>query len=237
MNFKSLKKTLFISDTHVPYQHPDAFSFLYALMDYYQFDRICHVGDIVDNHYPSFHEKEPGCLGGSEEIEASRHYLQELEKMFPEMLISEGNHDILAKRKANAAGVPLEWVSDQNKVYGLRGGWKWQPDHMFKLSTGMDCQLIHSLGSGIENNAKLFSYCSVQGHHHGKFGIVYRGDHDNLRWHMSVGCLINPKSPAFLYDKKRLTQRPVLGCGFEINGVPYLAPMTLKTNGRWNGQI
>lgn len=234
---EKMQRTLFISDTHIPYQHPDAFDFLYALQDYYQFTRIAHVGDIVDNHYPSFHEKEPGCYGGSEEIEMSRYYLNKLESIFPKMIISNGNHDILAKRKANTAGVPLEWVSEPNKVYNLKGGWDWAPSHMFSLDNGQDCLLVHSLGANITSNARLFSHCSVQGHHHGVFGVQYFADHKNIRWHMSVGCLIDPRSPAFLYDKKRLTSRPILGCGIEVGGVPYLVPMHLKTNGRWNGKI
>lgn len=230
-------RTLFISDTHVPYQHPDAFDFLCALHDYYDFNRIAHVGDIVDNHYPSFHELEPGCYGGSEEIERSREELKKLEEVFPKMIISNGNHDILAKRKANSAGIPLEWVSEPNRVYGLKGGWDWQPNHMLKLSNKQTCLLIHSLGANITTNARLFSHCSVQGHHHGTYGIQYFADHNNIRWHMSTGCLIDPKSPAFLYDKKRLTHRPILGCGIEIGGVPYLVPMDLKANGRWTGKL
>lgn len=229
--------TLFISDLHAPYQHPDAYDFLYGLHDYYQFDQICNVGDIVDNHYPSFHEKEPGCYGGSEEIEKATEWLQKLEDLFPNMKVSLGNHDILSKRKANSVNIPLEWVSHPNQVYQLNGGWDWQPSHMLKLSNNDDCLMVHSLGANIVNNSKLYSHSSVQGHHHGTFGISFFADHNNIRFHMSTGCLINPKSPAFLYDKKRFTHRPIIGCGFEVDGVPYLQPMRLKTNGRWDGKL
>lgn len=229
--------TLFISDLHYPYQHPDAYDFLEALMEYYQFEQIANVGDLVDNHYPSYHEKEPEAYGGSEEIEKASEGLQKLERLFPKMKISLGNHDILAKRKATTAGIPLEWVSCPNKVYGLKGGWDWKPSHFLKLSNGSDCLLVHSLGANIVNNASKFSHSSVQGHHHGTFGISFFADHYSIRFHMSTGCLINPKAPAFKYDKKRFTHRPIIGCGFEIDGVPYLQPMFLKTNGRWNGRL
>lgn len=234
---REVKKALVISDLHFPYQHPDAIDFLYALHDYFDFDTILNVGDIVDNHYPSFHEKEPDCYGGSEEIERASEGLQELESIFPEMLISLGNHDLLPRRKANAAQIPLEHVADPNLVYGLQGGWDWREKHYVKLPKKRTLLVTHSVGANIANNAKLYSHCSVQGHHHGTYGLQYFGDHDLLRWHFSTGCLINPKAPAFRYDKKMIVNRPVIGCGYIINGVPYPAPMDLKANGRWTGSL
>lgn len=231
------KRILCISDLHIPYHHRDSFSFLKAIKDKYDINSVCNVGDVVDNHYPSFHEKESGCLGGSEEIAASRKHLKTLEEMFPKMKVSFGNHDILAKRKANMANIPLEWVSDNNTVYGLDGGWDWQSSHYIPYGDNLKFLLVHSVGTNLKTNAARYSHSSVQGHHHSVFGIQYAADTDTLRWAMGVGCLIDPRSPAFKYDKGNIINRPILGSGVVIEGVPYTIPMTLTKSGRWNKRL
>ena len=231
------KRIIVISDTHFPYHHQDTFAFLKAIKSEYDINVVTHVGDVVDNHYPSFHEKEAGCLGGSEEIRAARKACQRLEKIFPEMKISVGNHDILPKRKANMASVPLDWVSTPNDVYQLQGGWDWQPSHYIPYGDNLKFLLVHSVGANLKTNAHRYSHSSAQGHHHSTFGIQYAADTDTLRWALGVGCLIDPRSPAFQYDKSNIISRPILGCGAVIEGIPKAIPMTLNKSGRWNKRL
>lgn len=231
------KRIICISDTHLPYQHKDTFRFLKAIRDEYAINLATHVGDVFDNHYPSYHEKEAGCLGGSEEIRESRKAAKKLEELFPELYISEGNHDILPKRKANSAQVPLEWVATPNRVYGLEGGWKWDSHHYIPYGDNLSFLLVHSVGANTRTNATRYSHSSVQGHHHSEFCISYQADTDTLRWSMSVGCLIDPHSPAFRYDKQNFTRRPILGCGIILEQTPILIPMTLTKSGRWNKRL
>lgn len=231
------KRIICISDSHFPYHHKDTFRFLKAIRDEYDINVAAHVGDVNDNHYPSYHEKEPDCFGGREELVEARKACKRLEEIFPELLISEGNHDILPKRKANSAQVPLEWVSNPNQVYGLEGGWDWQPYHYIPYGDNKKFLLTHSVGVNTRTNATRYSHSSVQGHHHSEFCISYQADTDTLRWSMSVGCLIDPHAPAFRYDKKRITSRPILGSGIIINETPILVPMILTKSGRWNGKL
>ena len=231
------KRILCISDLHIPYHHRDAFAFLKAIRDEYDINSVCNVGDVVDNHYPSFHELEAGCLGGSEEIQASRRYLQKLEEIFPDMKIALGNHCIMAKRKANMAGIPLEWVSDNNAVFQLQGGWEWETSHYIPYGDNLKFLLVHSVGANLKTNAMRYSHSSVQGHHHSVLGVYYTADTDTLRWAMGVGCLIDPRSPAFKYDKGNVVCRPILGSGVVIEGTPHAIPMTLTKSGRWNRRL
>lgn len=230
-------RILCISDTHFPYHHRDTFAFLKAIKSQYDINKACHVGDVCDNHYPSFHEKEPECLGGSEEIREARKACKKLELIFPELKVSCGNHDLLPKRKANSANVPLDWVAEPNEVYRLNGGWDWQPSHRIKYGKDLEFLLTHSVGLNTRTNAQRYSHSSVQGHHHSEFCISYETDMNSIRWSMSVGCLIDLHSPAFNYDKNRITKRPVLGCGIVIEESPMLIPMTLTKSGRWNRKI
>lgn len=227
-------RILVISDTHFPYHHPDTMDFLEHLAEKHSITGVVHVGDLNDNHYPSYHEKEYDCYSGKEELDRSREACQQLEKLFPNMLISEGNHDILPKRKAQSADIPLDWVAHPNSIYGLKGGWQWNSHHYFWTGDNK-CLLVHSIGTNTRTNAERYSHNSVQGHHHSEFAVAYSSDTDKLKWSMSVGCLINPKAPAFRYDKKVITKRPIIGSGVIIDGTPYTEPMELKSNGRWRG--
>lgn len=227
-------RILVISDTHFPYHHPDVFDFLEHLADKHNITGVVSVGDMNDNHYPSYHEKEYDCYSGKEELERSQEACQTLESLFPNMLISEGNHDILPKRKAQSADIPLDWVAHPNTIYGLKGGWQWNSHHYFYTGDSK-CLLVHSVGTNTRTNAERYSHNSVQGHHHSEFAVAYSSDTDRLKWSMSTGCLINPKAPAFRYDKKIITKRPILGAGVVVDNTPYTEPMVLKTDGRWRG--
>ena len=229
--------SLFISDLHAPYHHRDAYDFLYAMQEYYQFENIYNVGDVVDNHIPNYHEKELDAFSGSEEVEEAGEFLRELQYLFPVMKISLGNHDIMANRKAKTSGIPQEWVKCPNAVYGLKRGWDWDVEHNIVLGDGSKAFMRHSIGVNMVSNVKGLSRSSIQGHHHSALGVVWREEGSIQRFHMSVGCLIDPKAPPFRYDKDHIKNRPLLGCGFEIDGVAYVQPMRLKNNGRWVGKI
>jgi hypothetical protein len=45
------------------------------------------------------------------------------------------------------------------------------------------------------------------------FEISYYADINQLRWSMSVGCLLDPNSPAARYASRSVLKRPILGCG------------------------
>lgn len=230
-----LKNKIIISDLHIPYQHPDAFRFLEEVQYQYDIKEAYNVGDVVDNHFPSFHEVEYGCLSGKEEFELAKVMCQELAEMFPAMKISIGNHDEMPTRKAKVAGIPEDCIVNYNKRYGVN--WDWAHKHYFKVDPYNKALMTHTISTSTLNNAKQYSHCSIQGHHHSVFGLEFFSDHETLRWAMTVGCLINDKSPAFNYNKKQILKRPILSCGAIIEERPILIPMRLKRNGRWDGSV
>lgn len=54
---------------------------------------------------------------------------------------------------------------------------------------------------------------------------------------MTVGCLVDPESPAFNYAKGATLNRPIIGCGAIIENDPHLIKMQLDSDGRWNGEV
>lgn len=231
-----MKNCLIISDTHFPYQHKDTFRFLEAVKDAYDIQIVKHSGDLADNHTASYHEIEYGTLSAKEEYRKTKRYAQQLSELFPEMTVVLGNHCKLNHRKAKTAGIPEEALKSYNDVYGVN--WNWTDKDYFEVSGKDDtCLLTHAMSSSTLNNAKVHSHSTIQGHHHGVFGLEYFTDTETIRWGMTVGCLVDPHSPAFNYAKGATSKRPILGCGLIIEDEPILRPMKLTKSGRWNNKL
>jgi len=227
---------LIISDTHFPYEHKDTFKFLAAIKDAYDIKIVKHSGDLADNHTASYHEIEYGTLSAKDEYRATKRKAQQLSEIFPEMTIVLGNHCKMSHRKAKTAGIPEEHLKSYNAMYGV--DWNWSDKDYFPISGKDDmCLLTHAMSSSTLNNAKIHSHSSIQGHHHSAFGLEYFADTEKIRFAMTVGCLIDHRSPAFNYAKAATSKRPILGCGAIIENRAILIPMVLKKSGKWNLQL
>lgn len=128
--------TLIISDMHLPYQHRDAIDFLAALEQQYAFDQVLNVGDLYDHHRGSYHESEPDAYGEEEEYHKAREAAHVLQEIFPDMVITEGNHDAIPQRKLKTVGLPTSVLSDYNAMYGTADSWEWKKDHWFDSMGG-----------------------------------------------------------------------------------------------------
>ena len=76
-----------------------------------------------------------------------------------------------------------------------------------------DTLMVHAIGTNTQQNATKMAHNSIQGHHHSAFGVEYYADKSLLRWSMSVGCFLDPDSPAARYGAGNVHKRPILGCG------------------------
>jgi len=231
-----MDNTIFISDTHSPYQHRDTLPFLSAIKDCYDIQQAKHVGDVVDNHFSSFHPIEYGTMSAKDEHLKAKKFVQALHSIFPEMTVSLGNHCSMTARKAKQADIPLDHIKSYNDMYEI-DNWIWTDHDYFKVDKYNHCLMVHAMSKTTLTNAKTHSHHSVQGHHHGTFGIEYFADTEVLRWSMTVGCLIDTKAPAFNYSKGYTNNKPVIGCGVVVEDRPILVPMQLTKSGRWNGVV
>ena len=77
------KSILVISDQHAPYHHIDTLDFLAAIKKKYKPDTVVNIGDEMDWHSISFHDKHPGLYSPSHELEVAREFFKNLEKLFP----------------------------------------------------------------------------------------------------------------------------------------------------------
>ena len=76
------KSILIISDTHIPYHHPDLIPFLKAVKKEYKPDKIVHIGDEIDKHAMSFHDSDPDLPSAGDELKLSLPVIKELEKNY-----------------------------------------------------------------------------------------------------------------------------------------------------------
>lgn len=234
INFKFTKKRiLFISDMHVPYHHKDSIRFLKALKKKYKPHLVVSVGDLGDFHNISFHKSDPNLPNAGDELKALQKYSREIEKIFPKMIITMGNHDALPLRQLFNNGLPHSFLLPYNDIYGVGKGWQFVPDLTIKDGAEI-VYVVHGISkAGIKLAAQRGVHV-VQGHYHTDFRIDYVSNPRNLLWSMQVGCLINREALAFAYDKLNLN-RPIIGCGVVENGQPKLLPMVLKSTHKWNG--
>lgn len=229
------KRILFLSDMHIPYHHPDAFNFLAALKRKYKPHMVISVGDLGDFHNISFHKSDPRLPNANDELQALQEYSRKLEKLFPKMWITLGNHDALPNRRLFDQGLPATLLKPYNDLYGVGKGWQFVDD--LTLVDGNEIlYTVHGISKDGRKLAAQRGVHVVQGHYHTEVRIDYISNPRNLLWSMQVGCLIDRVALAFAYDKQNLN-RPIIATGLALNGQPRLEPMILTSKHKWIGRL
>lgn len=231
------KCILVIPDQHAPYQHKDALAFLGAVAEAFQPDLVVNLGDELDHHALSFHDSDPNLDSAGVELEKGKEFLNELNMLFPEMLICHSNHGSMQYRRAKAHGIPVQMIKKYRDVlFPEHGapGWSWAYSWLITTPLGkvmFKHQTTGLLADAAHNGANL-----VVGHEHVKFDIEYSASSAHLYYGMHAGCLIDKDSMAFAYGKHSL-RKPIIGCAVILEGRPMLLPMVLDTEGRWIGKL
>lgn len=210
---------LVIADTHFPAVEPGYLDFLRGVQKKYKTNKTVHIGDVVDHHCISRHIKVPELYGALDEYKAAMKQLKEFAKAFPDVVVTEGNHDSRVRKIASEAGVPQMYLKDYDEIYPV--GWKWVPEIVID-------KVLYSHGIGTSglfpafNLAKSIGLSTVCGHHHTKCGIQWLHTNHQTFFGMNVGCGIDAKSYAMAYGQHNIAQ-PVLACGVVIDGkLPYI---------------
>ena len=229
------KRILFLSDIHAPYQHPDCLKFLKALKVKYKPHLVVSVGDLGDFHDISFHKSDPRLPNATTELDKLQEFSRELEKLFPKLIITQGNHDALPKRRLFDEGIPESFLKPYNDIYGVGKGWQFVDDLTLKDGS----EIIYVAHGIVKDGKKLAAQRGVhvvQGHYHTECRIDYVSNPRNLLWSMQTGCLIDRVALAFAYDKLNLN-RPIIATGVVVNGQPRLEPMILTDKHKWIGKL
>lgn len=220
--------TLILPDTHIPFHHPNLLPWVREIAHDYKVKRVCHVGDIVDNHAISFHDHDPDGMSPGDELIAARKELTRWVKAFPNVHCAVGNHDELGRRKAYDTGIPTAYYKSFADVLGLPSTWLFRFNWLFDGNW----QLTHGTGSSGHDAAFKLAMnhriSTAAGHIHTAAGVKFHASNKDIIWSLQVGCGIDRKSYAFSYGRDFIT-KPILGCGLVLEGgkLPIFLPMPL----------
>lgn len=222
---KSLKakerRVLAIPDLHAPFIKEGYLDFCKEVYDGYRCTEAVFLGDLIDNHYTSYHETDPDGHSAREELDRAKEQIQEFHRAFPVAKVCRGNHDALPDRKAMSAGISARWIKSMGEVLDTPG---WQYAEEWYIDDVLYCH-----GIGKKANARaLDEFTSVvQGHYHSDTAYHNFVSEKRLHFSMQLGCGIDRRSYAMAYG--RHFKKPQINVGVIVDNGRYghIIPMRL----------
>ena len=200
---------LVIGDLHAPFTLKKYLSFCREQQENYDCGTIIFIGDVIDNHYSSYHESDPDGYGAGEELDRAIDMIADWYHTFPIATVIIGNHDRLVYRKAYSSGVSKKWIREYKDVLNT-SGWDFVENiELFGIN------INHGEGGTARNRIKTELQSQVQGHLHTQLYTEYLVGANFIVWGMQVGCGVNNKSYAMAYG--RHYKKPAIGCGVILN--------------------
>jgi len=212
---------LIIGDLHAPFTLPKYLEFCLEQQRKYQCGKVIFIGDIIDNHYSSYHESDPDGMSAGAELDKAINDIQAYYKAFPVATVIIGNHDRLVHRKAFTGGVSKRWVKEYNEVLKV-------PNWDFVENVDIfNVNINHGEGGTARTKMKKELQSQIQGHLHSDFYIEYIVGKNFRIFGMQVGCGVDHHSYAMAYGKN--FKKPAIGCGVLLNKgtLPIIIPMIL----------
>jgi len=207
---------LAIPDLHIPFHHPDAFRFLKDIRDEFNPDLVVCLGDEVELASLSFHDKNPDAPSAKDEYLASLGHLQDLYKLFPDVLVCNSNHTSRPYRVAFSAGMSSHMMKSYNELLNAPKGWSWHDRIIIQ-----NVCYIHGDPKSGANATKAWMnenrMSTIHGHIHGWGGVQYSSSPFKQIVGMNAGCLIDLEAIAFKYGSK-YANKGTLGCGIIRGG-------------------
>jgi predicted phosphodiesterase len=218
-------RVLVIPDLHLPVAHPSALDFCVDMYNKHDCDTVVFIGDVVDHHAISRHDKNPNCPSAKDEYERVGIDLEQWKDTFPIATVTIGNHDERPELIAEENDIPAVYLKPYSEVWDTPE-WKWVHD-----TTIDGVYYYHGVGCGGKNPALLktgyIHMPVVCGHYHSVAGVHW-GAGPEARWFgMDVGCLVDNKAWQFAYGK-HCKNKPILSCGVVLDGRPYHEIMPLE---------
>ena len=94
MRESEARNVLVIGDLHEPFCLDGYLDFCIEQYEIWNCNEVVYIGDIVDNHYSSFHEIDIEAeYTGKQELEVAIKRIARWYKAFPEATVVLGNHD------------------------------------------------------------------------------------------------------------------------------------------------
>jgi metallophosphoesterase superfamily enzyme len=201
----NIENILVIGDIHLPFELTNYLNFCKETYKKYECNKVIFIGDIIDNHYSSYHETDANGMGGLQELELAIDKVEAWYKAFPVADVIIGNHDRIIMRKAQSSAIPTKWIREYKEVLGTP---KW---NFTESVTYNDVLYVHGEGGTARSRMKKDLQSVVQGHLHTQAYTEWLVGRNIKIFGMQVGCGIEHKSYAMAYAKNY--GKPAIGCG------------------------
>jgi len=217
----SNNNVLVIGDIHEPFSLEGYFEFCVDTYNRFNCNKVVFIGDILDNHYQSFHDTDPDGDSASQEFKKAYSNIQKWYSIFPEAVVCAGNHDLIPDRKAFKAGLSKSWIKPIGDVLNTPN-WKFVDNVVIDNVT-----YTHGTGRKAKDRMKQDMVSVIQGHYHSESYIEYSVGINHKLFAMQLGCGIDKNSYAMAYGKN--FAKPHINCGVVLdNGtLPLLIYMNL----------
>ena len=203
MRKQEVRNVLVIGDLHEPFCLDAYLNFCYNAYLKYNCNQVIFIGDIIDNHYSSYHETNPDGLSGGNELELAIKKISKWYKTFSDAIVILGNHDRMVMRKAQTSDIPKKWIKSYKEVLEVPK-WKFMERY---VQDGV--QYIHGEGGTARTKCRADMMNTVQGHLHTQcYTELYVGQNYRV-FGTQTGCGIDHESYAMAYAK--YGKKPAIG--------------------------
>lgn len=203
------RRILVIGDLHEPFCLDGYLEFCQDTYAKYNLNQVLFIGDIIDNHYSSYHESDPNGLGGGDELDLAIKRVQKWSKAFPKADVMIGNHDRIIMRKAFSSAIPKEWIKSYNEVLGTN--WNWCESIVYD-----DVLYEHGEGGQAKTKARNNMMSSVCGHTHTACGVEWFVGKKYRVFAMQCGAGLDASSYSAAYAKN--FKKQAIGVGIVLGG-------------------
>ena len=207
---KKENRVLVIGDLHEPFCLDEYLDFCKEQYAIHNCNKVVFIGDVIDNHYSSYHEADPDGIGGGDELDMAIKRISRWYKAFPNAHVTIGNHDRIIMRKAFSSSIPKKWLKEYKDVLETP---KWKFVDRVVID---NVQYVHGEGGTARTKCRADMMSTVQGHLHTQaYTEWYVGQNFKI-FGMQLGCGIDHDAYAFAYAKRG--KKPAIGCGVVVGG-------------------
>ena len=208
---KDESRILVIGDLHEPFCLDGYLQFCKDTYAKHNLNKVIFIGDVIDNHYASFHEVSNEAKGGKYELDDAVKKLSRWYKAFPNADVTLGNHDRIIVRKAQTSNIPSKWIKEYKEVLET-------PNWNFVTDVYYDgVRYVHGDKSGKPRMAaKRDMVSTVSGHYHTDFYCEWLFGKTRAIFALACGCGIDSKSYAMGYMQGG--KKEAIGCGVVVGG-------------------
>ena len=203
------RNVLVIGDLHEPFCLDSYLDFCVKQYKIYNCNQVIFIGDIIDNHYSSYHETSADGMGGLDELELAISRIARWYEVFPVATVIIGNHDRIIMRKAQTSAIPSKWIRSYKEVLQVP---TWRFVERFVQD---NVQYIHGEGGTARTKCRADMMNTVQGHLHTQCYTEHYVGQNYRVFGQQVGCGIDHDSYAMAYAK--YGKKPAIGCAVVLN--------------------